>query len=85
MSMPTTTERGYGNEHKKLRAKVKLEVDAGKAYCWRCGEKISPNEGFDLGHDDNDRTKYMGPEHIRHNRATQRHKAANVVDMSREW
>jgi hypothetical protein len=32
--MASTTDRGYGAEHKKLRVKVKLEVDAG-----RCGKK----------------------------------------------
>lgn len=83
--MPTTTERGYGREHQKLRKKVKVEVDGGNAYCWRCGRLISPHEDWDLGHDDDDRTKYMGPEHQRCNRATARHKAANVVDESREW
>lgn len=83
--MPTTSERGYGAQHKKLREHTKQEVDAGNAHCWRCGKKISPNEPWDLGHDDDDRTKYMGPEHTKCNRATQRHKAANIVDTSRNW
>lgn len=84
--MATTNEKGYGVGHQKLRRKIQKEMDAGKVFhCWRDGKPISPNEPWDLGHDDNDRSKYMGPEHARCNRATQRHKAANVVDTSREW
>jgi hypothetical protein len=83
--MPTTSERGYGAAHDKRREKEKVNVEAGKAYCWRCTKKISPHESWDLGHDDDDRSKYMGPEHAKCNRATKRHKAGNVVDTSREW
>lgn len=85
--MPTTTERGYGAEHERKRAKYQKRMDAGEVFgCWRCGKSI-PNVAslWDLGHDDNDRTKYMGPEHRSCNRAVQRRKAANVVDTSREW
>jgi len=84
--MATTAERGYGGQHVKLRKKIQKQMDAGKVFhCWRCGRVISPSGGFDLGHDDDDRSKYMGPEHISCNRATSRHKAGNVVDTSREW
>lgn len=84
--MAKTTDAGYDAKHKKLRAKIQSEMDGGKVfYCWRDGKVINPNEAWDLGHDDNDRSKYMGPEHARCNRATSRHKAGNVVDDSREW
>jgi hypothetical protein len=77
-------DRGYGADHKKLRAKIQAAMDAGTVFqCWRCGKVISGD--FDLGHDDDDRTKYMGPEHRACNRATAAHKAAIVVDDSREW
>lgn len=85
--MPTTAERGYGADHVKLRKKIQKQMDAGKVfYCWRCTKVIDPSK-WDLGHADEggDMTKYNGPEHISCNRATQRHKAANVVDESREW
>ena len=79
----------YGTRHKKLRVKVKREVDAGHAYCWRCGRHIPPGSDFHLGHDDDDPNAYMGAEHPACNLATARHKAdrqaANVVDTSREW
>jgi hypothetical protein len=82
----STSDRGYGVEHQKLRKKIQKQMDGGKVFlCWRDGKPINPGEPWDLGHDDNDRTKYMGPEHQRCNRAVQRHKAGNVVDESRQW
>lgn len=84
----TTKQRGYDYQHKKLRAQVKQMVDAGKATCWRCGEPIQPGADFDLGHDDDDRTKYRGPEHQACNRATAGRRAqfnGPPVDTSRPW
>jgi len=83
--MATTTERGYGPEHKARRAREQKLVDAGKAYCWRCTKLIKPGSDWDLGHDDDDRTKYHGPEHVGCNRATSTHKSGNIVDTSRVW
>jgi hypothetical protein len=83
--MTTTTERGYGNEHQKLRARTQKLVDAGKAHCWRCTKLIPPGSKWDLGHDDDDRTKYMGPEHVACNRATTGFRTSIIVDTSREW
>lgn len=65
-----TTARGYGAEHQRLRAKYAPLVNRGEATCWRCGDPIQPGTPWDLGHDDNDRTIYQGPEHQRCNRAT---------------
>jgi hypothetical protein len=36
----TTTQRGYGQRHRELRASLAPEVEAGGAICWRCGELI---------------------------------------------
>jgi hypothetical protein len=66
----STTARGYGTEHKRIRAKWKPIVDAGQANCWRCGQWLDPSKPWDLGHDDHDRTIYRGPECRPCNRAT---------------
>lgn len=81
----STTARGYDATHKKLRERIAQEVKAGKATCWRCTKAIAADEPWDLGHDDDDRTKYNGPEHQACNRATRTHKTINNVDNSREW
>ena len=86
--MATTTERGYGEAHKARRRREARRIKAGGAICWRCTKPIdpdTPSDQWDLGHDDNDRTKYMGPEHVSCNRATSTHKALNTVDNSRDW
>jgi hypothetical protein len=69
-SRGTSTERGYGADHRALRAAWQPLVEAGQVLCWRCGELIQPGEPWDLGHDDLDRSAYRGPEHRAHNRAT---------------
>jgi hypothetical protein len=72
----TTSERGYGAKHRRLRADWQSRIDAGeRVVCWRCDEAgephlILPGEPFDLGHDDLDRTKWRGPECPSGNRAT---------------
>lgn len=81
-----TTERGYGNAHQLKRAEYQKVVDAGAADCWRCGKAIKPGDPWDLGHDDHDRSKYMGPEHPACNRSA----GAAVMNANRsmtyrEW
>lgn len=69
----TTTQRGYGQAHVKLRTKWARKVALGDVACWRCGLRISPLEPWDLGHDDTDRDTYRGPEHRACNRSTAAH------------
>lgn len=83
--MRSTTERGYGNDHQKTRAKWAPFVAQGIVRCWRCKRLIAPGSPWDLGHDDHDRTIYRGPEHVRCNRGTSTRKAARVRRRSREW
>lgn len=64
----TTTRRGYGWQHQQERDRWRPIVEAGQAECWRCGWPILPYEPWDMGHDDHDRTRYNGPEHISCNR-----------------
>jgi hypothetical protein len=56
-------QRGYGKAHTALREQWKPKVAEGSVLCARCGEPIYPHEAWDLGHDDNDRSMYNGPEH----------------------
>lgn len=65
----TTTERGYGPDHKRLRAFWAPFVAAGSIICWRCGRRISPGSPWDLGHVDGDKSRYRGPEHARCSRS----------------
>lgn len=71
--MRSTTARGYGAAHNRRRKSDQELVEAGGAVCWRCGRPIVPMKllrrdgrmvsNWHLGHDDDDRTVYRGPEH----------------------
>lgn len=68
--MPTTgstSARGYGYDHQRVRASLAPFVAAGEAACARCGRLIVPGTPWDLGHTQ-DRQAYTGPEHRRCNR-----------------
>lgn len=62
-----TTRAGYDGVHRRIRAKVAKQVEAGLAVCWRCHQRIHPLAKWHLGHDDRypnarrDRI-YRGPE-----------------------
>ncbi len=58
----TTTQRGYGPEHRRLRAQAIATYDP-TDLCWRCGLPLGPDPSvLDLGHTD-DRTGWIGLEH----------------------
>lgn len=65
---PAPNLRGYDARHRAVRASVKAVVDAGQAFCVRCGKHIAPGAPWDLGHTD-DRTGWTGPEHTHCNRS----------------
>nr|WP_280371139.1 AAA family ATPase [Nocardia wallacei] len=87
----TTAQRGYGQEHRKQREALVPLVQSGKATCWRCRRPIHPLAAWDLGHDDHDRTKYRGPEHVSCNRGAggrasgASRKNSGPEPRSREW
>ena len=64
----TKRERGYGPEHRRLRAAIVASMQAGETIrCLDCGIALTPTT-FDLGHTD-DRTGYRGALCARCNRA----------------
>jgi hypothetical protein len=67
--LKSSTARGYGVVHQKLRARWAPIVEAGGVACARCGFLIAPGEPFDLDHSDDDRTQYNGPAHAGCNRS----------------
>jgi hypothetical protein len=69
-SKKTTTASGYGSRHQKIRKYLAAQVAAGEAVCWRCQLPIEPGTPWDLGHHDQDRSRYMGPEHSSCNRSS---------------
>ena len=64
----STTARGYGAAHQRERRRWQKVIDSGRGACVRCGQPIPAGSDWDLGHDDNDRSVYRGPEHVRCNR-----------------
>lgn len=81
-----TTARGYGRQHQLLRARWAPLVAAGTVDCARCGKRIRPGTPWHLGHDDNDRRKYKGPEHEACNvGAANRGRARRPDPEPREW
>ena len=80
-SSGSTKQRGYGNAHRKLRKQWELRVATGVIDCWRCGQRIGRGDDWDLGHDDADRSKYRGPEHIGCNRSA----GASVHHSQGRW
>ncbi len=78
----STSDRGYGTEHQRVRAEWAPAVATGIVVCWRCRRVIPAGAKWDLGHDDADRSRYRGPEHLKCNRAT----AGRRRDVfSRRW
>lgn len=78
----------YCRHYRAIRAEWAPYVAAGLASCWRCSEPIKPDEPWDAGHSDDDRTLLMGPEHRRENRATasrRKNRAPHVPAQGRRW
>lgn len=65
----STTARGYGSAHQRLRAAWVARMARGEVvHCARCGVRLTAGTPFDLGHTE-DRTGYTGPEHATCNRS----------------
>jgi hypothetical protein len=83
---PSPVARGYGTAHRLRRKALAPLVATGTVKCARCGKLIGRDTPWDLGHVDGDRSRYLGPEHRRCNRATSsRRAAASRRVTSRDW
>lgn len=86
----STTARGYGSDHKRLRA-AGLASAYGTA-CARCGQVMVEGQDLDLDHTDA-RDGYRGFSHRRCNRAAgarkgnanRRRKTTTNANTSRDW
>ena len=65
----TTTARGYGAPHQRLRERWALLVDRGEVTCGRCGYLIPAGCPWDLSHPGDDKTMAPVPWHSRCNRS----------------
>jgi hypothetical protein len=76
---------GLWGPHKRARARWAPIVATGRVACGRCGHLIGRGEPWDLGHDDLNRSRYKGPEHVACNRATAGRSPLRVERTSRRW
>ena len=67
-------QRGYDAKHGQLKREYQGDMDSGVVFtCWRCLEPVDPKQ-WCLGHCDDDRSRYHGPEHPACNYATASHR-----------
>ena len=76
----STTARGYGTEHQKLRAKL-LPTAYGKP-CVRCGKPMLQGQALHFDHT-NDRTGYLGFSHASCNKRAGARKGARITNNRR--
>ncbi len=70
-------------EHRAARAKVKKDIAAGTAYCWRCGNWLPPGTQAHVGHS-NDRSTILGAECESCNLSAAASKGARVANARRK-
>ena len=90
--MATTSERGYGMAHRRMRERWRPLVESGNALCARCGYPIEPGSPWDMGHVEGSSSEHSGPEHVRCNRraggrngARVRWRRPRAAPWSRDW
>lgn len=82
----STTARGYGAEHQRERARWAPLVAAGGVPCHRPGHRhlLLPGQPWDLGHHEDGRPGWRGPECRRGNRVAGGRNGAAVVNARRQ-
>lgn len=64
----TPTQRGYGADHRALRARWQARIDAGElVHCVTCGATLT-RQAWDLGHDEA-KSRWIGPQCVPCNRS----------------
>lgn len=90
--MGATTEGGWGAPHQAERRRLAPLVALGRTVCTRyghpqfpdCAGLIAPGDEWELGHHDQDKGKWTGPEHARCNeRAGGLKRAGQLMIMNR--
>lgn len=82
MTLRSTTARGYGASHQRMRERYRPLVESGRAVCARCQEPIAPGALWELDHSD-DRSEYIGPSHRTCNRAAGGRNGAATTNAKR--
>lgn len=78
----TTTQRGYGHQHQKLRHEWAIRIARGaQPTCPRCHQPIRFGQPWQLDHN-SQRTGWLGPSHTRCNEQAGQ---ANSVTMREHW
>lgn len=81
----TTTQRGYGHRHQKLRLRWKrLLNQQGQLPCTRCPNLVHPTDDWELDHTD-DRDSYLGIAHKRCNRSAGGRKSQQPKIQRWQW
>lgn len=84
--MATTSQRGYGAHHQRLRLRWKrLLASEGQLPCARCHKPVLPTDEWELDHDDIDRTRYIGVSHKLCNRQAGGEKSQRMRVKTWEW
>jgi hypothetical protein len=65
----SSTARGYGAPHQRLRERWAKVIEAGGVLCGRCGRLIDPAMPWDLSHPFDDKTQRPEPWHAACNRS----------------